>query len=110
MLWTAWSYATNDIDFIHVLNRFWTTTQTTKDISYIYNICLKPTLLNNVLLYLFYANAKGTIIFLDITLGQTFKFLTQDILINTSPTHFKLFELPNETNGLQLNYYWRKTY
>ncbi len=28
--------------------------------------------------------------FLDITFGQTFKFLMQDISINTSPTHFKI--------------------
>jgi hypothetical protein len=48
----------NDIDFIHVLNRFQIATQTTKDISYINNICLKPTPLNGVLLYLFYTNTK----------------------------------------------------
>jgi hypothetical protein len=46
----------NNIGFIHVLNRFWIATQTTEDISYINNICLKPTLLNSVLPYLFYTN------------------------------------------------------
>ncbi len=48
----------NDIDFIHVLNSFQTRTQTIKDISYINNICLKPTWLYNVLPYLFYTNIK----------------------------------------------------
>jgi hypothetical protein len=48
----------NDIDFIHVFNKFQTITQTIEDISYINNICLKPTPLDNVLLYLFYINVK----------------------------------------------------
>jgi len=37
---------------------------------------------------------------IDITLGQTFKFLTQNILFDTFPTHFKLSQLRNETSGL----------
>lgn len=44
-----------DIDFIYVFNWFRIATQ---DISYINNVCLKPTPLYNVLLYLFYTNAK----------------------------------------------------
>ncbi len=48
----------NDIDFIHVFNRFQIARQTIKDISYINNICPKPTPLNDFLLYLFYINTK----------------------------------------------------
>jgi len=48
----------NDIDFIHVFNKFQTTTQTIEEISYINNICLKPTPLDNVLLYFFYINVN----------------------------------------------------
>lgn len=94
----------NDIGFIHVFNRFWIATQTTEDISNINNICLKPTPLNSVLPYLFYTNTPKKMHNIkkkiDITLGQTFKFLTQNILFDTFPTHFKLSQLRNETSGL----------
>jgi hypothetical protein len=46
--------------------------------------------------------------FFDITHGQTFKFLMQDILTNTFPTHFKLSQLPNETSGLHIELLLKK--
>jgi hypothetical protein len=44
----------------------------------------------------------------NITSNQTFKFLTQDILSDTCPTHFKLSQLPNETCGLHIELLLKK--
>jgi hypothetical protein len=93
----------NDIKFINILNRFWTTLQTFEDINFINKICFKEPPKDNTLPYLFHTNVKtithNNNIFCT-TPSQTFKFLTWDIHSNTCPFHFKLSNIPSQTNSL----------
>jgi len=72
----------NDLQFINILNRFWITSHTFEDMSFINHICLKTLPIDNILPHLFYTNAK-TIehnkMILKNTLGQTFTFHAKDI-------------------------------
>jgi len=72
----------NNIDFIDVLNRFRTTSQITTNIKFMNQNCLKIPPIDNNLPYLFYTNVKTTIYNkkkFEITLGETFIFLTHDV-------------------------------
>jgi hypothetical protein len=72
----------NDLQFVNILNRFWITSHTFEDMSFINQICLKTPPIDNILPHLFYTNAK-TIehnkMILKNTLGQTFTFHAKDI-------------------------------
>jgi hypothetical protein len=48
----------DDINFINILNRFQTTSQTIKEIKFMKNYFLKTSLMDNTLPYLFYINVK----------------------------------------------------
>jgi hypothetical protein len=50
----------NDINFINILNRFLTTSQTFEDIDFVNKICFKTPAMDNTLPYLFYTNVKIT--------------------------------------------------
>jgi hypothetical protein len=92
----------NDINFINILNRFRTTTQTFENINFINKNCFKTQPMDNTLPYLFYTNEKTTTHNNNVsctTVGQTFKFLVQDIHSNTCP-YFKSSTIPSQTNSL----------
>jgi hypothetical protein len=93
----------NDINFINILNRFRTTSQTFENINFINKICFKSPPMNNILPYLYYTNAKtithNNNVFCT-TLGQTFKFLIQDIHSSICPSHFKSSTISSQTNDL----------
>jgi hypothetical protein len=48
----------SNFELINILNKFWTTLKTFKDIEFIKNICFKTPPIDNILPYLFYTNAK----------------------------------------------------
>jgi hypothetical protein len=48
----------SNFELIDILNKFWTTLQTFKDIEFIKNICFKTPPIDNILPYLFYTNTK----------------------------------------------------
>ncbi len=50
----------NDINFINILNRFRTTSQTFEDINFINKVCFKAPCMDNILPYLFNTNVKLT--------------------------------------------------
>jgi hypothetical protein len=50
----------NNINFINILNRFQTTSQTFEDINFINKTCFKTPPMDNTLPYLFYTNVKIT--------------------------------------------------
>ncbi len=95
-----WQY---DINFINILNRFKTASQTIENIKCMNNNCLKTALMNNTLPYLFFTNVNTTMhnknVFWN-TLGETFTFVACDGHIETWPFHFKLSNLPSQTAGL----------
>jgi hypothetical protein len=98
--------------FINILNRFWITSHTFEDITFINQICLKTRPKDNTLPHSFYMNAKTiehNIIILQNTLGQTFTFHAKDIHFETCPPHFKLQMVPSQIVGL-LNYQFKKIY
>jgi hypothetical protein len=88
----------NDINFINILNRFRTTSQTFENINFINIYIFKAPPMDNTLPYLFYTNAKTTThnnnVFCTIV-GQTFKFLIQHIHSNTCRSHFKSSTIPS---------------
>jgi hypothetical protein len=51
----------NDINFINILNRFLTTSQTFEDIDFVNKICFKTPAMDNTLPYLFYTNATRNV-------------------------------------------------
>jgi hypothetical protein len=53
-----WHENTKCYEFINILNRFWTLSQTTKDINFINKNCYRIPPINNTLPHLFYINAK----------------------------------------------------
>jgi hypothetical protein len=79
------------------------TLKTHGNINFINQICLKKPPLDTTLPYLFYTNTKtiehNKKTFQD-TLGETFKFVTLDIHLDTFPVHFQLLNLINQTIGL----------
>ncbi len=92
----------NNINFINILNRFQTTSQTFEDINFINKICLEAPPMDNILPYLFNTNIKiathNKNVFHTIG-GQTFELLTQDIHYDICP-HFKSSTIPSQTNNL----------
>ncbi len=47
-----------DFEFIYVLNKFWTISETCKNMYFIDKICFKTPPMDNILPYLFYTNVK----------------------------------------------------
>jgi hypothetical protein len=77
---------------------FWKTSQTFEYIDFINKFCFKTPPLDNTLPYLFYTNAKTTTHKNNVfhtTLGQIFKFLTQEIHSHTCLSHCKLATISN---------------
>jgi hypothetical protein len=78
-------------NFINILNQFRTTLEIHHNINFMSQICLKKPPLDTTLPYLFYTNVK---IIEHIkktfqnTLGETFKFVVQDIHLDTCVVHF----------------------
>jgi hypothetical protein len=76
----------DDINFINILNRFRTASQTIENIKCMNNNFLKTPLMDNILPYLFYTNVKTTIhnknVFQN-TLSETFTFLACDVHTKT---------------------------
>jgi hypothetical protein len=91
----------NNVNFINILNRFQTTSQTFKNTNFINKTCLKPPIIKNTLHYLFYKNVKTTHNKHGYykTPIKTFTFLAQDIHFDTSPLHFKLSTIPSQMNS-----------
>ncbi len=91
----------NDVHFINIVNKFWTTSQTNKDIHFMNNFYLKPPPMDNTLPHLFYTNlitiAHNKIIYHK-TPSETIKFLAK-IIHSKTFLHFKLLTLPSHTSG-----------
>jgi hypothetical protein len=64
------------------------------DINFVNQIYLKMPPIDTTLPYLFYMNAEITKHNKN-TLGETFKFVAQDIQLNTCPICFQLLDLLN---------------
>jgi hypothetical protein len=91
----------DDMNFINILNRFKTSSQTIEDIKCMNNNCLRTPLMDNTLPHLFYTNVKTTNKNLfQKTLNEIFTFLTCDVHTKTYPFRFKLSNLPSQMNGL----------
>jgi len=92
-----------DTNFINILNQFRTTSKTHDNINFINQICLKKPPLDTTLPYLFYTNVKtiehNKKTFQN-TLGETYKFVAQDIHLDTCHVHFQLSNFPNQTFGI----------
>ncbi len=94
-------------NFINILNQFQTTLKTHDNINFINQICLKKPPLDITLPYLFFGmffyyaktieHNKKTF---QNTLCEKFKFVAQDIHLDTCPIHFQLSNLLNQTIGL----------
>jgi hypothetical protein len=83
----------NDLEFINILNRIQTSSQTTKDINSINKICYRKPPMDNILPHLFYTNIEtiqhNKNIF-ENTCGEIFAFFAQDVHSETCPFHFRL--------------------
>jgi hypothetical protein len=95
-------------NIINILNRFGIIFE---DINFINRICLKALCTNNTLLHLFYTNTKTTHnkrIF-EKTIGETFRFVAQDMHLDICPSHFELSMLPIQTSGFHYELLFKKT-
>jgi hypothetical protein len=72
---------------------------------------LKKPPLDTTLSYLYYTNAKTTEhnkkMFQN-TIGETFKFVAQDIHLDTCLVHFQVLNLPNQTFGVHHELFLKK--
>jgi hypothetical protein len=74
-------------------------------------ICLKKPPLDTTLPYLYYTNAKTTEYnkkTFQNTVGETFKFIAQDIHLDICPVHFQLLNLPNRTFGVHHELFFKR--
>jgi hypothetical protein len=75
-----------DLEFIYVLNKFRTISQTCKNMDFINRNCFKTPLMDNILPYLFYTNVKtiecNKSIF-EKTPSETFTLFSQDMHFDT---------------------------
>ena len=96
------------MQFVGILNRFWTATQTEHGITYIDKLCFK--LLPNDITFphLFYTNAKtikyNKYVF-DNTLSETYKFVARDILSKTYSPSYKFSDKSSLITGLYADFF-----
>jgi hypothetical protein len=92
-----------DVQFIGILNRFRTAIQTEHDIQCINRLCYRSPPSDMTFPHLFYTNvladAHNKHVF-DNTLGETYKFVAQDVPSETCPPSYKLSDKANLTGGL----------
>jgi hypothetical protein len=88
-----------DLQFIDILNRFQTTTQTEHDIAFINRLCYRSPP------HLFYTNIKTNEHnkhAFNNTLGKTYKFVAKDIPSETCPPSYKLSDVSSLTAGMHV--------